>query len=82
MLKIPKPLSVPEMPKLEAIPFKPLKPKIKTIVADRAVDFDDKVNAELKNGWRIRDIKIRPVDRMYYFAVLERLVEVDESESN
>lgn len=78
MLKIFKPLSVPEMPETPVMQFKPLKPEIKTIVADKAIDFDNKVNAELKKGWRIRDIKI-PLGT-YYFAILERLVESDEED--
>jgi hypothetical protein len=80
MLKILKPLSVPKMPETPVIQFKPLKPEIKTIVADNAVDFDEKVNAELKEGWRIRDIKI-PLGT-YYFAILERLVEFDEEKGD
>lgn len=60
------------------IPFKRLRPVIKTIVAYKAIDFDEKVNAELKDGWRIQKIKIDSADRIYYFAVLERLIEVED----
>ena len=82
MLKMPKPSSVPEMPEIMPSPqFKPLRPQIKTIVADN--HFDERVNTELKMGWRVREIKIIPIGNtvvtVYYFAILERLVEVDES---
>lgn len=89
MLKIPKPSSVLEMPKTEIMPLKlakPLRSEIKTVVADTAADFDRNVNVQLRNGWKVRETKILAVGNMtvqiLYFAILERLVEVDESESN
>lgn len=88
MLKIPKSDKMPPMPPLpEIIPFKPLRPKIKTIVDTNTFSFDNKVNTELRNGWGLREIKIIPLEtatrsKIFLYAVLERLVEVDENKDH
>lgn len=86
-MKIPKQLQTPEMSSLEPIKFKPLIPEIKMIVHDKGTKFNDMINERLREGWKIRELHFPVVStsyesKVFYIAVLERLVEEDESESN
>lgn len=86
-MKIPKPLQTPEMPRLEPIKFKPLIPEIKMVVQDDGRKFNDIINERLREGWKIRELHFPVVSisyesKVFYIAVLERLVEEDEDQSN
>ena len=86
-MKIPKSLQTPEMSSLEPIKFKLLIPEIKMVVQDNCRKFNDMINERLREGWKIRELHFPVVStsyesKVFYFAILERLVEVDESENN